>query len=56
MKNEELLKLLQSQNLRIASLEEEIEDLKELVSYLQSQINGLNDRTYAGTVVIGASI
>lgn len=55
MKNEELLKLYQGQSLRITCLEEEIKDLKELIAYLQSQINDLNDRTYAGTATIGVS-
>lgn len=55
MKNEELLKLYQDQNLRITCLEEEIKDLKELVTYLQNQINDLNDRTYASTASIGIS-
>lgn len=55
MKNEELLKLYQDQNLRITCLEEEIKDLKELVAYLQNQINDLNGRTYASTASIGIS-
>lgn len=55
MKNEELLKLYQGQSLRITCLEEEIKDLKELVAYLQNQVNDLNDRTYVSTASIGIS-